>query len=87
MTRPPERAGKARSMPVDRSQVEQWLREDLGHHDVTNHVPGETTGRLVAKESGVAAGLEAAVAVFDHLGIGSRRASSPVIGSSLATRF
>ena len=58
-----------RSMPVARSQVERWLREDLGHHDVTNEVPGDTTGRLVAKESGVAAGLTAAVAVFDHLGI------------------
>ena len=56
-------------MPVARSQVERWLREDLGHHDVTNEVPGDTTGRLVAKESGVAAGLTAAVAVFDHLGI------------------
>jgi nicotinate-nucleotide pyrophosphorylase (carboxylating) len=56
-------------MPVARSQIERWLREDLGHHDVTNHVPGETTGRLVAKEAGVAAGLGAAVAVFDHLGV------------------
>ena len=56
-------------MPVARSQVERWLREDLGHHDVTNEVPGDTTGRLVTKESGVAAGLAAAVAVFDHLGI------------------
>ncbi|EMA43321.1 carboxylating nicotinate-nucleotide diphosphorylase [Halococcus saccharolyticus] len=56
-------------MPVARSQVERWLREDLGHHDVTNDVPGETTGRLVAKESGVVAGLEAAVAVFEHLGV------------------
>jgi len=45
------------------------LREDLGHHDVTNQVPGETTGRLVAKESGVVAGLDAAVAVFDYLGV------------------
>lgn len=57
-------------MPVARSQVERWLREDLGHHDVTNDVPGDTTGRLVAKETGVAAGLEAAGAVFDHLGVG-----------------
>ena len=56
-------------MPVARSQIERWLREDLGHHDVTNHVPGETRGRLVAKEAGIVAGLEAAVAVFDHLGI------------------
>jgi len=49
--------------------IEQWLREDMGHHDVTNHVPGETTGRLVARESGVAAGLDAAVAVFEYLGV------------------
>jgi nicotinate-nucleotide pyrophosphorylase (carboxylating) len=49
------------------SQVETWLREDLGHHDVTNNVPGETTGRLVATESGVAAGLDAASAVFEYL--------------------
>jgi nicotinate-nucleotide pyrophosphorylase (carboxylating) len=56
-------------MPVARSRIERWLREDLGHHDVTNHVSGETTGRLVAKEAGVAAGLEVAVAVFDHLGV------------------
>ncbi|WP_408959544.1 carboxylating nicotinate-nucleotide diphosphorylase [Natrinema sp. 74] len=51
------------------AQVERWLREDVGHHDVTNQVPGETTGRLVAKESGVAAGLEAAAAVFDYLDV------------------
>ncbi|WP_306056030.1 carboxylating nicotinate-nucleotide diphosphorylase [Natronococcus wangiae] len=51
------------------SQVERWLREDLGHHDVTNRVSGETPGRLVAKERGVAAGLEAASAVFDYLGV------------------
>ncbi|WP_340101018.1 carboxylating nicotinate-nucleotide diphosphorylase [Salinibaculum salinum] len=51
------------------SQIEAWLREDVGHHDVTNQVPGETTGRLVAKESGIAAGLNAASAVFDYLGV------------------
>ena len=51
------------------ADVERWLREDVGHHDVTNHVPGETTGRLVAKESGVVAGLDAALAVFDYLGV------------------
>ena len=51
------------------SQIEAWLREDVGHHDVTNHVPGETTGRLVAKEGGIAAGLDAACAVFDYLGV------------------
>jgi len=49
------------------SQVERWLAEDLGHHDVTNDVPGETTGRLVAKEDGVAAGLDAALEVFSYL--------------------
>ena len=49
--------------------IERWLAEDVGHHDVTNHVPGETTGRLVARESGVAAGLDAAVAVFDYLDV------------------
>ncbi|SFR93333.1 nicotinate-nucleotide pyrophosphorylase [carboxylating] [Halomicrobium zhouii] len=51
------------------SKIEEWLQEDLGHHDVTNQVPGETTGRLVAKEDGVTAGLAAAVAVFDYLGV------------------
>ncbi|RDI70662.1 carboxylating nicotinate-nucleotide diphosphorylase [Halopelagius longus] len=48
--------------------IEAWLREDIGHHDVTNDVPGETTGRLVATEPGVAAGLDAAKAVFEYLG-------------------
>jgi len=57
-------------MPVTDRQVERWLREDLGHHDVTNDVPGETTGRLVAKERGVVAGVEAATAVFEYLGVG-----------------
>jgi len=51
------------------SKIEDWLREDLGHHDVTNHVPGKTTGRLVAKDDGVAAGLDAAVAVFEYLDV------------------
>ncbi|MXV61752.1 carboxylating nicotinate-nucleotide diphosphorylase [Natronorubrum sp. JWXQ-INN-674] len=54
---------------ITNAQVERWLREDVGHHDVTNQVPGETTGRLVAKEDGVVAGLEAATAVFDYLGV------------------
>ena len=49
--------------------VQRWLREDVGHDDVVNDVPGETTGRLVAKESGVVAGLSAAQAVFDTLGV------------------
>ena len=54
---------------VTDSQVETWLREDLGHRDVTNHVAGNTEGRLVTKEAGVVAGLEAAVAVFEYLGV------------------
>jgi nicotinate-nucleotide pyrophosphorylase (carboxylating) len=53
--------------------VESWLTEDLGHHDVTNHVPGETTGRLVATEAGVAAGLDAAERVFDYLDVDAER--------------
>ncbi|WP_280536670.1 carboxylating nicotinate-nucleotide diphosphorylase [Halopenitus sp. POP-27] len=56
-------------MPIERSAVERWLREDVGHHDVTNDVPGETSGRLVATEPGVVAGTEAAVAVFEYLGV------------------
>ena len=52
--------------------VERWLREDVGQHDVTNDVPGETSGRLVATESGVAAGLDAAAAVFEYLGVDVR---------------
>jgi len=55
-------------MPVTDADVERWLREDLGHHDVTNDVPGETTGRLVAKEAGVVAAVDAGVHVFDYLG-------------------
>jgi nicotinate-nucleotide pyrophosphorylase (carboxylating) len=51
------------------SHVERWLREDVGHHDVTNSVPGETTGRLVPKEPGVAAGVGAAAAVFEYLDV------------------
>jgi nicotinate-nucleotide pyrophosphorylase (carboxylating) len=51
------------------TQVETWLAEDVGHHDVTNQVPGETTGRLLAREGGVAAGLDAATAVFDYLDV------------------
>ncbi|AQL43460.1 nicotinate-nucleotide diphosphorylase (carboxylating) [Halorientalis sp. IM1011] len=57
------------------STIEGWLREDLGHHDVTNEVPGETTGRLVAKDSGVVAGLDAACAVFDYLDVTAERAA------------
>ena len=50
-------------------QIDRWLREDIGHHDVTNDVPGETTGRLLAREAGTAAGIEAAAAVFEHLAV------------------
>ena len=49
------------------ADVDRWLREDVGHHDVTNDVPGDTEGRLVARESGTAAGLDAARAVFSYL--------------------
>ena len=49
------------------ADVERWLREDVGHHDVTNQVPGDTGGRLVAKERGTVAGLDAAKAVFSYL--------------------
>lgn len=51
------------------TQIDGWLREDIGHHDVTNEVSGETAGRLVAKDDGVAAGINAASAVFGHLGV------------------
>ncbi|MCU4752907.1 carboxylating nicotinate-nucleotide diphosphorylase [Halobacteria archaeon AArc-curdl1] len=54
---------------ITHGQIERWLAEDVGHHDVTNDVPGETTGRLVAKESGTVAGLKAGRAVFEYLGV------------------
>jgi nicotinate-nucleotide pyrophosphorylase (carboxylating) len=50
-------------------RVDRWLREDVGHHDVTNDLPGDTEGRLVAKEAGVVAGLDAATAVFERLSV------------------
>ncbi|ERG88912.1 MAG: nicotinate-nucleotide pyrophosphorylase [halophilic archaeon J07HX5] len=53
---------------LTQTQIERWLQADLGHHDVTNDLPGDTTGRLVAGASGVAAGLEAAARVFEYLG-------------------
>jgi nicotinate-nucleotide pyrophosphorylase (carboxylating) len=56
-------------MPVTTQQIERWLREDLGHHDVTNQVPGETSGHLLAKEDGVVAGLDAARGVFEYLDV------------------
>ena len=49
-------------------QIERWLREDVGHHDVSNQLPGSTTGRLVAKEPGVVAGLDATERVFEYVG-------------------
>ena len=58
------------------SQIDRWLREDIGHHDVTNDVGGDTRGRLIAKASGVAAGVDAAAAVFDHLGVAVSRVVS-----------
>ncbi len=74
---------------VERSQVERWLREDLGHHDVTNDVPGETTGRLVAKADGVAAGLDAAAAVFEYLDVEVSEqgdAGTPVVAGDVLLR-
>ncbi len=62
------------------SQIERWLAEDLGHHDVTNEVPGEATGRLVARESGVAAGTDAALSVFSHLGVDATVTVEPGTG-------
>ncbi len=56
-------------MVVTDAAVERWLREDLGHHDVVNAVPGRTAGRLIATESGVIAGVEAATAVFEYLDV------------------
>lgn len=58
---------------ISTSQIERWLEEDLGHHDVTNQIAGETTGRLVAKAIGIAAGLDAAIAVFEYLDIATER--------------
>jgi len=52
---------------IPHSDVERWLQEDVGHHDVTNQVPGDTEGRLVAKEAGTVAGLDAARAVFSYV--------------------
>ena len=70
--RPFMRKQTSESLMIPDMQVERWLQEDLGHHDVTNDVPGETTGRLVAKESGVVAGLDAALAVFDYLNVDAK---------------
>ena len=54
---------------IPSAQIERWLQEDLGHHDVTNQVPGRTKGVLLAKEDGVVAGLDAASAVFEYLDV------------------
>lgn len=54
---------------IQTSTIERWLGEDIGHHDVTNQLPGETSGRLVAKADGVVAGLDASIAVFDYLDV------------------
>lgn len=53
-------------MLIPASQIEQWLYEDVGHHDVNNQVPGTTTGRLLAREPGVVAGLDAGRRVFEY---------------------
>ncbi|WP_181693456.1 carboxylating nicotinate-nucleotide diphosphorylase [Natronomonas sp. LN261] len=55
-------------MRIERSRIERWLREDLGCHDITNDVPGETNGRLITTTAGVIAGLDAATELFNHLG-------------------
>ena len=55
------------SVVIQDSTIEGWLAEDVGHHDVTNHVPGTTDGQLIAKEGGVTAGIDAATAVFEYL--------------------
>ncbi|GGN93076.1 carboxylating nicotinate-nucleotide diphosphorylase [Haloarcula pellucida] len=65
------------------ADVERWLREDVGHHDVTNDVPGDTEGRLVAKEAGVVAGVDAARAVFEYVGVTVTEAVDD--GTSIAT--
>jgi nicotinate-nucleotide pyrophosphorylase (carboxylating) len=65
------------------STIEGWLREDIGHHDVTNQVPGETTGRLVAKEAGVVAGLDAARAVFEYLDVSVSKSAN--VGERIKT--
>ncbi|NUQ01276.1 MAG: carboxylating nicotinate-nucleotide diphosphorylase [Armatimonadetes bacterium] len=49
--------------------IEPWLREDVGHGDVTTRacVPADrqASGRLVAKAAGVVAGLEAVATVWE----------------------
>lgn len=56
-------------MHLDHYTIDQWLQEDLGHHDVVNDVPGTATARLVVTEPGVIAGIETAVQVLEHLNV------------------
>ena len=51
------------------STIESWFVEDVGHHDVTNDVPGTAEGRLVATEAGTIAGLGAGQAVFEYVDV------------------
>lgn len=57
---------------VPKGTIEQWLREDIGHHDITNAIPGTTSGKLIAKESGILAGIDVAEAIFEYLGVSIR---------------
>ena len=66
---PPPRADRGDSVVITDADVERWLREDLGHHDVTNDLPGTTTGRLLAREDGTLAGIDAATRTFEYLDI------------------
>lgn len=54
-------------MYVTEREVEGWLREDVGLYDVAADLPGELSARLVATEPGVAAGVDAAAAVYEYL--------------------
>ncbi|WP_101296885.1 carboxylating nicotinate-nucleotide diphosphorylase [Halegenticoccus soli] len=56
-------------MVISNRKIEAWFVEDLGHHDVANDVPGETTGALVATEAGVVAGVDVATAVFEYVNV------------------
>lgn len=55
-------------MLITDTQIERWLREDLGMNDVNNKISGSTTGQVVVKESGTIAGIDAATAVYEYLG-------------------
>lgn len=54
-------------MLITDTQIERWLREDLGMNDVNNKISGSTTGQVVVKESGTIAGVDVATAVFEYL--------------------